>query len=97
MAPLTDQTMRLQLPTDRLVLAELQGGRNLSANISDEIDRHQKTVSRRVNQLEDYGLVNNIGRGVYEITEKGEVALRLIDRYDEVDDFEGLVESELKD
>jgi len=87
--------MRLQLPTDRLILRELLDGRNLGANIADEIDRHQKTVTRRLNQLEDYDVVENIGRGVYELTEKGRVVYENIDKYDDVDDFDALVEREL--
>jgi len=74
--------MLLQLPTDELILTELQHGRNLGANIADEIDRHNKTVTKRLIQLEDYGLVENIGRGVYEITPQGEIALKHIDEYD---------------
>lgn len=77
--------MLLQLPTDRLVLAELQHGRDLGANIADRVDRHRKTVTKRLNQLEDYGLVRNVGRGVYELTEEGAAALVLIDDYDEAD------------
>jgi len=87
--------MRLQLPTDRMVLEELQEGRNLGANIADNIDRHQKTATKRLNQLEDYGLVNNIGRGVYELTERGRVAVDHIDEYSRDSDFEELIEREL--
>lgn len=78
----SDGVMLLQRPTDELILEELQGGRNLGANIADEIDRHKKTVTKRLNQLDDYGLVTNIGRGVYEITEAGQVALDHIDEYE---------------
>jgi Mn-dependent DtxR family transcriptional regulator len=95
MATTTSEMMRLQLPTDKLILEKLQEGRNLGANIAEDIDRHQKTVTHRLRQLQDYGAVDNIGRGVYEITPKGEAALRLIDQYDESEDFEALVESEL--
>jgi len=88
--------MRLQLPTDKMILEELQDGRNLGANIADEIDRHKKTVTRRLRQLEDYGVVNNIGRGVYEITDKGQVVYENIDKYDSDVDFDALVERELE-
>lgn len=88
--------MLLQLPTDRLILEELQDGRNLGANIAEEIDRHQKTATKRLNQLEDYRLVNNIGRGVYELTERGEIALEHIDEYDRDDaEFDQLIDREL--
>ncbi|SFS92692.1 hypothetical protein SAMN04488556_3434 [Halostagnicola kamekurae] len=89
--------MLLQLPTDRLILEELQGGRNLGANIADEIDRHKKTVTKRLNQLEDYDLVRNIGRGVYEITSRGEIALDHIDQYDrESDQLEAIIDAEFE-
>ncbi|WP_157231409.1 hypothetical protein [Halostagnicola larsenii] len=89
--------MLLQLPTDRLILEELQDGRNLGANIADEIDRHKKTVTKRLNQLEDYDLVRNIGRGVYEITSRGEIALDHIDQYDrESDQLKAIIDAEFE-
>jgi DNA-binding HxlR family transcriptional regulator len=91
MAPVTDTVMLLQLPSDQMILEELQDGRNLGANIADEIDRHQKTATRRLNQLEDYDLVRNVGRGVYELTPRGAAALELIDE-SERDDFDDLVD-----
>lgn len=94
----TDTLMLLQLPTDKLIMEELQEGRNLGANIAEQIDRHQKTATRRLRELEDDGLVNNIGRGVYEITDRGNIALEHIDEYDRSDgsgQFEELIEREL--
>jgi len=92
----TGDTMLLQLPTDRLLLEELQNGRNLGANLAENIDRHRKTVTKRLNQLEDYGLVDNIGRGVYEITPRGEIALEHIDEYErDSDRLEEIIEAEL--
>jgi len=97
MVVVTDTVMLLQLPSDRMILEELQEGRNLGANIAEEIDRHQKTVTRRLNQLEDYSLVHNIGRGVYELTEGGEIALEHIDEYDRGSDrLEEIIERELE-
>jgi len=95
MATPTTDVMLLQLPTDRMILEELQAGRNLGANVAEEIGRHQKTVSGRLSQLDDYDLVHNIGRGVYEITDRGEAALAVINQYHDVEDFEALVEEEL--
>ncbi|WP_210424906.1 phage repressor protein [Halorussus halobius] len=87
--------MLLQLPTDQMILEELQDGRNLGANIAEDIDRHRKTVTKRLNQLEDYELVRNVGRGVYEITLRGEIALANIDEYDrETTALEELIEAE---
>ena len=76
------EPMLLQLPTDRLILEELRRGQNLGANVAEAIDRHPKTVTRRVTQLEDYRLAENIGRGVYRITDRGEFVLDHIDEYD---------------
>jgi len=94
---MTNDVMLLQMPTDRMILAELRSGRNLGANIADEIDRHQKTVTKRLNQLEDYGLVRNVGRGVYEITDRGTVAFEHIDEYDRDADFEALLDRKISD
>ncbi|QRV17333.1 hypothetical protein JMJ58_15070 [Haloterrigena salifodinae] len=84
--------MRLQLPTDRWILEELQEGRNLGANIAVEVDRHKKTITRRLNQMEEDSLVHSVGNGVYEITPKGVATLRLIDQYERGEEFEKLVE-----
>ncbi|EMA27216.1 hypothetical protein C445_20986 [Halobiforma lacisalsi AJ5] len=46
--------------------------------------------------LTDYGLVKKIGpknkSGLYEITPRGETAIRMQDLYREVDDFEIILE-----
>ncbi|GAA0200431.1 hypothetical protein [Haladaptatus pallidirubidus] len=91
--------MIFQRPTDRLILEELQDAQNLGANVAEAIDRHRKTVTTRLRQLEDYGLVNNVGRGVYAITEKGEVVLENFDDYEpnNTDAFTEIVEEELSD
>lgn len=92
----SDTMMLLQLPTDRMILEELLKGQNLGANIADDIDRHQKTVTKRLNQLEDYGLVDNVGRGVYGVTPRGRIALEHIDEYSHgSDDLEQIIEREL--
>lgn len=93
--------MRLQLPTDHLILEELTKGRNVAANLSMEIDRHRNYINARMAQLQDYGLVEKIGpaenTGLYELTERGEVVLELIDQYEEADDFDQLVDEALND
>lgn len=93
------EPMLLQLPTDRLILEELRRGQNLAANVAEAVDRHQKTVLDRCAQLADYGLVENIGRGVYRITDRGEIALEHIDEYDRdrSDEFRELVRRESGD
>lgn len=96
MATATGDMMLLQLPTDRMILEHLQEGRNLGANIADDIDRHKKTVTKRLNQMEDYGLVTDIGNGVYELTPAGEIALANIDEYDRDNDrLQEIIEREL--
>jgi Mn-dependent DtxR family transcriptional regulator len=96
MACATPDMMLLQLPTDQMILEELQDGRNLGANIAVDIERHQKTVTRRLNQLKDYGLVDNIGHGVYELTEAGQIASDNIDQYErDSDRLEELIDRKL--
>jgi len=80
-----------------MLLEELQEARNLSANLAEDIDRHRKTVNRRLLQLEDYDLVRDVGRGLYEITERGRIALAHIHEYDaDSDHLETLIERELE-
>lgn len=96
MATSFQEPMRLQLPTDKLILGALLEGRNLAANIAAEIDRSRNYINQRMGPLHDYGLVEKVGpiegTGLYEITPKGGAAYLLADRYGEVDDFEALVE-----
>lgn len=93
--------MRLAVPTDFAILEALSDGkRNNAANIAIEIDRNRSYINTRLPILADYGLVDRIGpaerSGLYEITERGQVALELRPEYNRDDvDFEGLVEAEL--
>jgi predicted transcriptional regulator len=97
----TDPPVKLQRPTDFLILEYLQkNGRNVASNISIEIDKSRSHVNVRLPMLEDYGLVDKIGpaerSGLYEITPLGEAAIKLQDRYDDEDvDFEDLIEDEV--
>lgn len=43
--------------------------------IASEINYESQYVGRRCRALADYGLVQNIGRGLYRITEPGELYL----------------------
>lgn len=80
MSTMISNRMLFQMDTDRLVLQDLsEDGRNLAANVADNVDLHRKTVAPRLRQLEDYGLVTDIGRGVYEITDDGEIALMVME------------------
>ncbi|WP_231990834.1 hypothetical protein [Natronobacterium gregoryi] len=90
------EQMRLQLPSDKLVLEKLTEGRNLAANIASDVDRSRNYINQRMAQLHDYRLVRKVGpiegTGLYEITPKGVATLRLIDEYDEGPEFEKRVE-----
>jgi len=55
--------------TDRLILDELHDGRNVPANIADELDVSRQYVQQRLRRLREHGYVRNIGRGVYELVE----------------------------
>jgi predicted transcriptional regulator len=93
--------MKLAAPTDFELLSALSDGkRNTAANLAIEIERNRSYINTRLPVLADYGLVERIGpaerSGLYEITERGRVALELRESHGADDaDFERLVESEL--
>ncbi|OYR80702.1 hypothetical protein DJ71_14505 [Halorubrum sp. E3] len=93
--------MNLQLPTDRLILETLEDGRNLAVNISLEIDRSRNYINGRMTQLLDYDLVSKVGpaenTGLYELTERGQAVLYLLDEGDDPSSagFEERVEQRL--
>ena len=95
------EDVKLQQPTDFLILEFLEeGGRNVASNISIEIDKSRSHVNVRLPILEDYGLVKKIGpsenSGLYEITEKGQLALEHQEEYSENQGlFESALESDL--
>ena len=89
--------VKLRRPTDFLILDELQAkGRNVATNLAHHTGKSRKNINTRLPVLEDYGLVKKIGpadrSGLYEISSKGKSALVYQDQYDEVDDFDELVE-----
>lgn len=89
--------MKLRRPTDFLILEALEEhGRNVATNLEHHIGKSRKNINTRLPVLSDYGLVEKIGpadhSGLYEITKKGRIALMYRDQYDEVEDFEGLIE-----
>ena len=89
--------MKLRRPTDFLVLESLdEHGRNVATNLAHHTGKSRKNVNTRLPVLADYGLVRKIGpadhSGLYEITREGQIALMYRDKYDEVDDFEALIE-----
>ncbi|WP_255171617.1 winged helix-turn-helix domain-containing protein [Natrononativus amylolyticus] len=89
--------MKLRQPTDFLILEALEDkGRNVATNLASHTGKSRKNINTRLPVLEDYGLVNKIGpaerSGLYEISSLGKAALVYQDQYDEVDDFEALIE-----
>ncbi len=93
--------MKLRQPTDFLILEALHAyGRNVAPNLSHITGKSRKNVNNRLPVLEDYGLVEKIGpaerSGLYEVTERGRVALRCRDEYDSTADFEGLIDRRLE-
>jgi len=89
--------MKLRRPTDFLVLEALEEhGRNVAANLAFHTGKTRKNINTRLPVLADYGLVDKIGpadrSGLYEITQKGRVAVMYREQYDTADDFEELIE-----
>ena len=89
--------MKLRQPTDFLILEALEDkGRNVATNLSSHTGKSRKNINTRLPVLEDYGLVRKIGpaerSGLYQITSLGKAALVYQEQYDEVDDFEALIE-----
>ena len=89
--------MKLRQPTDFLVLEALEDkGRNVATNLAAHTGKSRKNINTRLPVLEDYGLVRKIGpaerSGLYEITSLGKAALVYREQYDEVDDFDSLIE-----
>lgn len=93
--------MKLRQPTDFLILEALQlYGRNVAPNLAEHIDKSRKNINTRLPVLLDYGLVDKIGpsdnSGLYEVTEKGVVVLQHRDAYNEVEDFDALIDRKLE-
>jgi hypothetical protein len=93
--------VKLRQPTDFLILEALHTyGRNVAPNLAAITDKSRKNINNRLPVLDDYGLVRKIGpaerSGLYELTDKGRVALRLRDEYDHSIDFDGLVTQRLE-
>lgn len=89
--------MKLRRPTDFLILEALEAhGRNVATNLEYHVGKSRKNINTRLPVLADYGLVEKIGpaerSGLYEISREGRIALMYRDQYDEVEDFEALIE-----
>ncbi|WP_204960023.1 phage repressor protein [Salinigranum salinum] len=63
-------------PVDDLILELLKDeGQYPPKLIGEKTDKHPKYVGRRCRALRDHGLLRNLGRGLYQITEDGELYL----------------------
>ena len=86
-------------PLDFSLLKELLKGRNVGGNLHMTLDVTRPYVNERLGIIADYGLVKRVGPnenvGLYEITEKGRIALEHQDEYEEIDDFKGFIEDQL--
>lgn len=62
-------------PVERAIILDLgEHGDNIPANIAENSEKHVKSVSRSLANLEEEGLVRNKGRGVYTLTPEGKEA-----------------------
>jgi predicted transcriptional regulator len=93
--------VRLRQPTDFLILEALAAyGRNVATNLSEVTEKSRKNINNRLPVLVDYGIVRKIGpadhSGLYEITEKGKLALEHREEYDEREDFGAFLDRQLE-
>jgi len=93
-------SMRLVQPTDFDILELLvddDGNRNVASNIALRLDRDRPYINTRLPELADQGLLERIGpaegSGLYEITPLGQQAVAHRVEYDEVEDFEALIDA----
>lgn len=60
-------------PVDDVILEFVaEHGQHPPKLIAENIDKHEKYVGNRCRTLRDYGLLRNLGRGLYQITDEGE-------------------------
>ena len=89
--------MKLVQPTDFEILETLAqtGGRNVAANIAQQLNKDRSYINTRFSKLVKYDLVERVGpsdqSGLYDLTDRGQRALEHRDEYDNADDFESLV------
>jgi predicted transcriptional regulator len=53
--------------TDQKIIERLEKGRNVPANIAEDLEFTRQYVQQRLRRMEEHGIVSNIGRGVYEL------------------------------
>jgi biotin operon repressor len=54
---------------DEGIVDALSEGRNVPANLADELGYSRQYVQNRIKRLREHGIVKNVGRGVYELVE----------------------------
>jgi predicted transcriptional regulator len=59
-----------------IIVDLLNNGDNVPANIAENTGYSREHVQRSLSDLEDKGLVSNKGRGVWELTDKGQESAR---------------------
>lgn len=57
---------------DRGIIDSLREGRNVPANLADDLGYSRQYIQNRITRLREHGIVKNIGRGVYELAEDPE-------------------------
>jgi len=57
---------------DQAILEILTDGRNLATNIASETGYTRQYITTRLKRLREHDYVENIGSGLYEITNEGE-------------------------
>lgn len=76
-----DKTGDMLAPVAREVLVDLLlNGDNTPKNIAESIGRHRKNVSERLVSMEEEGLVEAKGGGVYTLTVEGVAMARAVRR-----------------
>lgn len=94
--------MKLRRPTDFLILEALRKhGRNVATNLEHHTQKSRKNINTRLPMLEDYGLVSKVGpsktSGLYEITPKGQAALKHRESYESGPSWEAKIEDSYTD
>ncbi|MDS0294767.1 phage repressor protein [Halogeometricum luteum] len=84
-----------------MILDRLREGRNVGANLALELDRNRGYVNNQLSKLASLELVRRVGPsengGLYELTERGELAVTYRERYDDDSvEFESLLDEELR-
>lgn len=52
------------------ILLALRKGRNVPANLADDLGYSRQYVQNRLTRLREHDIVRNIGRGVYELVDE---------------------------